>query len=183
MAREAGTNLKGAADGGDDGGGEVGARDDGHLPVPLLHRLRHLARGPSALPSRTLAGDEIEERAIGVGAVRSGDERRRGWRWIRRLVREEVGEGDGCFSLTCGPSRRVGRSDDSPPMVGSIPRWPPAGFSVRQARYRNVLNQENRFHQKPNRTLEKPVENRFSTLFKNIFNDLFKTNFKFICFN
>jgi hypothetical protein len=130
MAREAGTNLKGAADGGDDGGGEVGARDDGHLPVPLLHRLRHLARGPSALPSRTLAGDEIEERAIGVGAVRSGDERRRGWRWIRRLVREEVGEGDGCFSLTCGPSRRVGRSDDSPPMVGSIPRWPPAGSRV-----------------------------------------------------
>jgi hypothetical protein len=33
MEREAGTDLEGAADGGDDGGGEVGSRDDGHLPV------------------------------------------------------------------------------------------------------------------------------------------------------
>jgi hypothetical protein len=98
MEREAGTDLEDAADGGDDGGGEVGSRDDEHLPVPLLHRLR---------PSQTLTG--------------SGDERRWGWRWIRCRVREEVGDGDGCFShvsLTCGPSRCVGRSDDSPPMLG-----------------------------------------------------------------
>lgn len=49
--------LEGAADGGDDGGGEVGARDDGHLPVPLLHRLRHLPFPPPSLSlARALTG-------------------------------------------------------------------------------------------------------------------------------
>jgi hypothetical protein len=43
--------LEGAADGGDDSGGEVGARDDGHLPVPLLHRLRHLPARAKPLAS------------------------------------------------------------------------------------------------------------------------------------
>jgi hypothetical protein len=43
------------------------------------------------------------------------------------LVQEEVGEGDGCFSLTCGPIRRVGRSDDSPPMLGlHVRAWNPS---------------------------------------------------------
>jgi len=47
--------VEGAADGGDDGGGEVGARDDGHLPVPLLHRLRHLPTRANPLSSLSLA--------------------------------------------------------------------------------------------------------------------------------